>query len=67
MWQLQYLRALEIGSELVAQAERDRLARAARDTDRESPSRMRRGVARIARWVGEAAATVECWAEPEAA
>jgi hypothetical protein len=66
MWQLQYLRALEIGSELIIEAERDRLARAARERG-ETPGRARRGVARLARWIGSAAETVECWAEPEAA
>ncbi|HEY3524142.1 MAG TPA: hypothetical protein VGK63_10575 [Candidatus Limnocylindrales bacterium] len=67
MWQLQYLRALEIGAELVAESERDRLARAVHATDRETPGRVRRGIARIAHWVGDAAQSVECWAEPEAA
>ncbi|HEU4671834.1 MAG TPA: hypothetical protein VFS32_02940 [Candidatus Limnocylindrales bacterium] len=67
MWQLQYLRALEIGAQLVAESERNRLAGAARAAEHESPGALRRGIARLARLVADAAETVECWASPEAA
>lgn len=66
MWQLQYLRALEIGAEFVAQAERERLLRSVprRGERPESAGPVRRAIALGARSVGRAATSVAGWAEP---
>jgi hypothetical protein len=68
MWQWQYLRALEVASELTEEADHDRLARSAARRprpDRVAP--LRRVIAAGARSVGRAASTIECWADPTAA
>jgi hypothetical protein len=68
MWQLQYLRALEIGTTLVAEADRDRLVRSAvRRDDRRGVGLMRRAIAFGARSVERTATSVACWADPGAA
>jgi hypothetical protein len=68
MWQLQYLRALEIGASLVAEADRARLVRSAtRATETDRVSLFRRMIALGARSVERAATSVAAWADPYAA
>ncbi len=65
MWQLQYLRALEIGTSLVAEADRERLVRSAeRRHDAGGVNAVRRAIAFGARSVGRTASSVACWADP---
>jgi hypothetical protein len=68
MWQLQYLRALEIGASLVAEADRERLVRsAARSPRGDRVSVVRRGIAVGARSIERAATSVAAWADPRTA
>jgi hypothetical protein len=61
MWQLQYLRAVQIGAELVAEADRARLARDVRSHRR---SRVRRVIGSGARGVSRAATSVASRVDP---
>jgi hypothetical protein len=68
MWQLQYLRALEIGATFVAEADHERLVRAAVRARKENAiGRTRRVIALGARSVERMATSVAAWADPRAA
>jgi hypothetical protein len=68
MWQLQYLRALEIGAAFMAEADRERLVRAAtRARSEKTIGPTRRVIASGARSVERMATTVATWADPRAA
>jgi hypothetical protein len=62
VWQLQYLRAREIAADRLAEADRDRLARAARIGPSLGPTR--RVIATGARLVERTATSVAAWADP---
>ncbi len=66
MWQLQYLRALDLAADLLAEADRERLVREARQSER-PVGVVRRGIAAGARSVERVAVTVACWADPRPA
>jgi hypothetical protein len=64
VWQIQYLRALDLGAELLAEADRERLARAAgRGVARPGRPIARRVIGATARAVERTATSVACWAE----
>ena len=67
MWQLQYLRALELGAEWMAEADRERLARLAQRPAPTTVGLPRRALAASARAIGRTAISVAAWADPRPA